>query len=132
MGTLPEIAPTLGDTKWFLQDRFGLFIHWGLYALPARHEWVKNRERIPDEDYQRYFDHFDPDLYDPRPGRGLPKQAGMRYAVITTKHHEGFCLWDSAPDRLQSDQTPRPAATCSVRWSTRSAPRGSRSASTTR
>ena len=69
-------APTPGDTSWFVHDRFGLFIHWGLYALPARHEWVKHNEQIPDEQYDRYFRHFDPDLYDPerwrrrRPGRG--------------------------------------------------------------
>src|SRR5687767_8870468 len=64
--TLPEIAPTAGDTTWFTHDRFGLFIHWGIYSAAARHEWVKQRERISDADYQPYFDHFDPDLYDPR------------------------------------------------------------------
>ena len=59
-------APTAGDTAWFTHGRFGMFIHWVLYALPARHEWVKSRERIDDAAYQRYFEHFDPDLYDPR------------------------------------------------------------------
>ena len=54
-----------GETAWFVNDRFGMFIHWGLYAQPARHEWVKSREEISDEAYQRYFDTFDPDLYDP-------------------------------------------------------------------
>ena len=61
-----NIRPATGDSSWFLQDRLGLFIHWGLYALPARHEWVKHHERTTDEDYQKYFDHFDPDLYDPK------------------------------------------------------------------
>jgi alpha-L-fucosidase len=103
---LPEITPTLGDTTWFVHDRFGLFIHWGLYALPARHEWVKNRERITDEDYQKYFDHFDPDLYDPTEWARTAKQVGMRYAVITTKHHEGFCLWDSALTDYKAPNTP--------------------------
>ncbi|MCK7557448.1 alpha-L-fucosidase [Chitinophaga sedimenti] len=51
---------------WWTNDRFGMFIHWGLYALPARHEWIKNREMITDADYQKYFDNFNPDLYDPR------------------------------------------------------------------
>lgn len=51
---------------WWTQDRFGMFIHWGIYALPARHEWVKSQERITNEDYQKYFDYFDPDLYNPR------------------------------------------------------------------
>jgi alpha-L-fucosidase len=106
MGTLPVLAPTRGDTNWFTQDRFGLFIHWGLYALPARHEWVKNRERTTDEDYQKYFDHFDPDLYDPAAWARLAKQTGMRYAVITSKHHEGFCLWDSALTNYKVPNTP--------------------------
>ena len=90
---LPE--KTAGDTSWFVQDRFGLFIHWGIYAAAARHEWVKNREKISDEDYQKYFDHFDPDLYNPEVWAQEAKNAGMRYFVVTTKHHDGFCLWDS-------------------------------------
>ena len=80
---------------WWINDRFGMFIHWGLYALPARHEWVKNQERITTEDYQKYFDNFNPDLYNPREWAKMAKAAGMKYAVITTKHHEGFCLFDS-------------------------------------
>ena len=57
---------TAGDTAWFVKDRFGLFIHRGLYALGTRHKWLKYIEKIPDELYdQRYFDYFDPDLYDP-------------------------------------------------------------------
>ncbi len=85
-----------GDTAWFVKDRLGMFIHWGLYAQAARHEWVKNRERITNEDYQKYFDTFHPDLYDPKEWARLAKAAGMKYFVVTTKHHEGFCLWDSA------------------------------------
>jgi len=79
---------------WWTHDRFGMFIHWGLYALPARHEWVKNREEIPDEKYDEYFARFDPDLYDPEEWAEAAAYAGMRYVVLTTKHHEGFCLWD--------------------------------------
>jgi len=101
---LPE--PTAGKTDWFVQDRFGLFIHWGVYALPARHEWVKNREKIPDELYQRYFEHFDPDLYDPRAWARAARAAGMKYFVITTKHHDGFCLWDSALTDYKATNTP--------------------------
>src|SRR5436853_3126769 len=92
----PKPAPTAGDTDWFVRDRFGLFIHWGLYSLPARHEWVKNRERIRDEDYDVYFRHFDPDLYDPAAWASAAAAAGMRYVVVTTKHHEGFAVWASA------------------------------------
>ncbi|MBI3946895.1 MAG: alpha-L-fucosidase, partial [Armatimonadetes bacterium] len=86
--------------------RFGLFIHWGLYALPARHEWVKNREKIRDEDYQKYFDHFCPDLYDPAVWAKAAKNAGMKYFVVTSKHHEGFCLWDSALTDYKATRTP--------------------------
>src|ERR671932_16762 len=92
VSTTLQPAPTAGDTSWFVHDRFGLFIHWGIYALPARHEWVKNRERIRDEDYQRYFDHFYPDLYDPAEWARQARSAGMKYVVVTTKHHDGFCL----------------------------------------
>jgi len=80
---------------WWVNDRFGMFIHWGLYALPARHEWVKSREKMTNEQYQKYFDVFNPDLFDPKTWVREAKAAGMKYAVLTTKHHEGFCLFDS-------------------------------------
>lgn len=86
--------------------RFGLFVHWGLYALPARHEWVKKREQLTDDDYQPYFDHFDPDLYDPRVWAKAAHGAGMKYTVLTTKHHEGFCLWDSDLTDYKATNTP--------------------------
>ena len=92
--------------KWWTDARFGMFIHWGLYALPARHEWVKNHEKITDEAYQKYFDRFDPDLYNPREWARAAKNAGMRYIVITSKHHEGFCLWDSKYTDYKAPNTP--------------------------
>lgn len=104
MPKLPE--STAGDTSWFVHDRFGLFIHWGIYALPARHEWIKNRERISDKDYQKYFDHFNPDLYDPRVWAREAKNAGMKYFVVTSKHHDGFCMWDSALTDYKATNTP--------------------------
>ena len=94
------------DTGWFQQDRFGMFIHWGTYALAARHEWVKQHERMDSATYNKYFDHFDPDLYDPREWARLAKRAGMKYFVITTKHHEGFCLWDSKYTDYKATNTP--------------------------
>ena len=101
-----EVRKASGDSSWFTHDRFGLFIHWGLYALAARHEWIKNRERITDEDYQKYFDHFDPDLYDPTSWARMAREAGMKYFVITTKHHEGFCLWDTKQGDYKVNNTP--------------------------
>ncbi|GMV36628.1 MAG: alpha-L-fucosidase [Fimbriimonadales bacterium] len=100
-------TPSVPDHwSWFTHGRFGMFIHWGLYALPARHEWVKSAERIPDEQYDTYFRHFDPDLYDPKAWARAAKNAGMTYFVITTKHHEGFCLWDSAYTDYKVTNTP--------------------------
>ncbi len=89
-------ADLKGDTSWFVRDRFGMFIHWGLYAQGARHEWLMNNESIPVEEYERrYFKRFDPDLYNPEVWAKAAADAGMKYFVVTTKHHEGFCLWDS-------------------------------------
>ena len=82
-------------TKWFREDRFGMFIHWGLYAIPARGEWVRSWERIPHEDYLEFFKEFNADEYNPREWAVLAKRAGMKYAVLTAKHHDGFCLWDT-------------------------------------
>lgn len=97
---------TPGDTSWFIRDRFGMFIHWGLYALPARHEWVKTNERIPEDKYTQYFQHFDPDLYDAREWARQARKAGMKYAVMTSKHHEGFCMFDSQFTDYKSTNTP--------------------------
>jgi alpha-L-fucosidase len=92
--------------KWWTDARFGMFIHWGLYALPARHEWVKNQEHITDADYQKYFDHFNPDLFNPQEWARAAKNAGMKYFVVTTKHHEGFCLFDSKFTDYKATKTP--------------------------
>ena len=98
---------TLQDTiNWWQDARFGMFIHWGLYAMAARHEWIKNQEEIKDEDYQNYFDFFNPDLFNPKDWAAMAKKAGMKYFVITTKHHEGFCLWDSKHTDYKATNTP--------------------------
>lgn len=91
---------------WFEEARFGMFVHWGIYALPARHEWVMNREEMSVEEYSRYFRRFDPDLYDPREWAKAAGEAGMKYVVLTTKHHDGFCLWDSALTDYKATNTP--------------------------
>lgn len=82
--------------KWWADARFGMFIHWGIYAQAARHEWVKKHERIPDDLYQKYFEVFNPDLFNPAEWAKKAKEAGMKYAVITSKHHDGFCMFESA------------------------------------
>ncbi|MFA6110673.1 MAG: alpha-L-fucosidase [Candidatus Latescibacterota bacterium] len=82
--------------KWWHEARFGMFVHWGLYSQLGRHEWVMNRERIPLPEYEQLAATW---KVKPRPAREwakLASQAGMKYMVMTTKHHEGFCLWDTA------------------------------------
>ena len=95
-----------GDTSWFTHDRFGMFIHWGLYSMPARHEWVRHNEKIDNETYQVYFDLFNPDLFNPKEWAKAAREAGMKYFVITTKHHEGFCLWDTKYTDYKVTNTP--------------------------
>nr|WP_026682202.1 alpha-L-fucosidase [Priestia megaterium] len=85
-----------GDPSWFLQDRFGMFIHWGLYALKAKDEWVMTQDKIAKKEYEKLANQFNPDLADPYEWVAQAKQSGMKYIVLTTKHHDGFCLWDSA------------------------------------
>ncbi len=97
---------TAGDTEWFTDARFGMFIHFGLYAMPARHEWVKSTERTPEDKYEKYFKYFNPDMCDMREWARQAKASGMKYAILTTKHHEGFCLFDSQYTDYKSTNTP--------------------------
>lgn len=104
--SVKDLVLPQSEKDWFVHDRFGMFIHWGLYALGARHEWLKNREEITTEDYQKYFDNFDPDLYDPKEWARQAREAGMKYVVLTSKHHEGFCLFDSKATDYKATNTP--------------------------
>lgn len=97
---------TMGDTSWFTKDRFGMFIHFGLYSIPARHEWIKNTEQMTDAEYDKYFELFNPDMLDAKEWARAAKKAGMKYAVLTTKHHEGFCLFDSEYTDYKVTNTP--------------------------
>ena len=87
--------PRRPDLQWFTEARLGMFIHWGLYTVLGRHEWIMNYEKIPAEKYENYCKFFEPDLYDPGQWAKAAKVAGMRYMVLTTKHHDGFALWDT-------------------------------------
>lgn len=90
---------------WFRHARFGMFIHWGLYAIPARGEWVRSNEQMPEEEYLPYFQEFDPVDYAPENWVRAAKQAGMQYIILTAKHHDGFCLFDSAHTDFKSTRT---------------------------
>ena len=76
--------------KWWGEARFGMFIHWGLYAIPARGEWVMYVEDIPKDEYAKLADRFDPTEYRPAEWVALAQDAGMKYMVLTTRHHDGF------------------------------------------
>ena len=92
--------------EWFRDVKYGMFIHWGLYAIPAGEwrgqrslglgEWIMNRSKIPVRDYEQLAGQFNPTKYDPEAWVQLAQDAGMKYIVITAKHHDGFALFKSA------------------------------------
>lgn len=92
-------------TKWFMHDRFGMFIHWGLYAIPGRGEWVRSDEQLRWDVYEEYYKEWNPKRCDMKEWAALAKEAGMKYAVLTTKHHEGFALWDTQYSDFKTTNT---------------------------
>ena len=92
--------------QWWTDARFGVSFHFGLYSLPARGEWVRSAERMTVEQYGRYFEAFNPDRYDPASWARLCRAAGMKYAILTAKHHDGFCLFDTVLTGYKSTNTP--------------------------
>ncbi|MBI3468641.1 MAG: alpha-L-fucosidase [Planctomycetes bacterium] len=81
--------------EWFQDAKFGLFIHWGLYSVLGRGEWVQDVEQIPVSEYEKLARQFNPAKFDVAEWVALARRAGQKYVVITTKHHDGFCLFDS-------------------------------------
>ena len=86
--------------------RFGMFIHWGLYSIPARGEWVRSTEEMPEEEYLPFMKEFDARDYNPKQWAKEAKAAGMKYVVLTAKHHDGFCLFDSKYTDYKVTNTP--------------------------
>ena len=93
-------------TKWFREAKFGMFIHWGIYALLGRGEWVMHVEQIPVEEYEPLMHQFRAERFDPDEWMALAKEAGMRYVVMTTKHHDGFCMFDTKLTDYKVTNTP--------------------------
>ncbi|MBR4941993.1 MAG: alpha-L-fucosidase, partial [Clostridia bacterium] len=87
---------------WWKKARFGMFIHYGLYSLMGRHEWVQVQENIPKEEYELLARRFAPKEGCCRQWARLAKEAGMKYMVLTTRHHEGFSLWNSGVNPYNS------------------------------
>ncbi len=100
--------------KWWREARFGMFIHWGLYAVPAGEwqgktnhaEWIRHTAQIPIDEYEKTLKQFKPTRFDADQWAQLAKRAGMKYLVITSKHHDGFCLWPSQLTDFDVDSTP--------------------------
>ena len=92
--------------KWYQDARFGMFIHWGLYSIPARGEWVRSTEEMPEEEYLPFMKEFDARDYNPKQWAKEAKAAGMKYVVLTAKHHDGFCLFDSKYTDYKVTNTP--------------------------
>ena len=95
------------DSSWFNEAKFGMFIHWGIYSVPGRGEWMLHDEKIPFDEYRPYADQFAPHDWDPNDWVSVAKDAGMRYMVLTSRHHDGYCLYDSAlsPDDFTAPRT---------------------------
>src|SRR5687767_14695090 len=88
-------AANLAAREWFQDARFGLFVHWGVYSVLGDGEWVMNNRRIPIADYEKLPEQFNPVLFDAAEWVALAKAAGMKYITITSKHHDGFAMFDS-------------------------------------
>lgn len=93
-------------TEWFREARFGMFIHWGIYSIPGKGEWIRSHQKLSIEEYEPYFQSFNPSLYNPREWAKKAKAAGMKYMVLTAKHHDGFCLFDSEYTDYKATNTP--------------------------
>src|SRR5262245_53226579 len=114
-----EYGPTHdARMKWWREARFGMFVHWGVYSVPAGvwngtnvtrsgAEWIMNRGRIPVADYQKFPAQFNPIKFNADEWVKLAKNAGMKYIVITSKHHDGFAMYHSKADPFNIyDATP--------------------------
>jgi len=86
---------TANKIRWWQDARFGMFIHWGVYSAESRGEWIMYQEHIPYADYRKLAENFHPKAYSPAEWVALARQSGMKYMILTTRHHDGFCLFDS-------------------------------------
>ncbi|HRX95289.1 MAG TPA: alpha-L-fucosidase, partial [Chitinophagaceae bacterium] len=100
--------------EWWRDARFGMFIHWGLYSVPAGEwkgttnhaEWIRTTAQIPLKEYDQFVSRFNPVKFNAEAWVQMAKDAGMKYITITSKHHDGFCLWDSKETDFDVMSTP--------------------------
>jgi alpha-L-fucosidase len=96
-----------GDSRdWFFEKRYGLFIHWGLYSIPAWHEQHQWRAKVPRAEYVKFAEKWNPVRFNPDRWLDTMEEAGMKYITVTTKHHDGFCLWDTKQTSFNTMNTP--------------------------
>jgi alpha-L-fucosidase len=103
----PNGIARFGDGRdWFFEKRFGMFVHWGLYAIPGWHEQHQWRARVPRTEFVKLAGSWNPTRFNPNAWLDLMQEAGMKYICITTKHHDGFCLWDTKQTSFNTMNTP--------------------------
>lgn len=106
LGAAPA-PPRFGDGRdWFFENRFGMFVHWGLYSILGWHEQHQWRGRMPRREYVKLASRWNPTKFNPEQWLDLLQEAGMKYLTVTTKHHDGFCLFDSNLTKFTSVNTP--------------------------
>src|SRR5579883_847077 len=105
--TAPKLAPRFGDGRdWWFQKRFGMFVHWGLYSIHGFHEQEQWRARVPRKEYEKLAQQWNPVKYNPDAWLDLMQAAGMQYICLTTKHHDGFCLFQTKYTDYNTMNTP--------------------------
>ena len=104
---VPKLAPRFGDGRdWFFEKRFGMFVHWGIYAIAGWHEQHQWRARVPRAEFVKLAVRWNPTGFNPDTWLDLMLEVGMKYICITTKHHDGFCLWDTKQTPFNTMNTP--------------------------
>lgn len=103
----PTAIPRFGDGRdWFFDHRYGMFVHWGLYSIPGWHEQHQWRGRVSRDEYMKLASQWNPTKFNPEQWLDLMEEAGMKYITLTTKHHDGFCLWDTKQTSFNTMNTP--------------------------
>ena len=107
VSTLKNNISRFGDGRdWFFERRYGMFVHWGIYSIPGWHEQHQWRGRVERSEYVKLANQWNPMKFNPEEWLDLMEEAGMKYITITTKHHDGFCLWDTKQTSFNTMNTP--------------------------